>query len=92
MRKIRTSLVGLVDGAIANGLAEASDGRWRAWSEGDGRARRIVVAHHGTAMVAVTVDGHIVPISGGIGSMSDKCGIRKVLQRHGGKGYADIYS
>lgn len=91
---MRTSLEKLVETAESYGKATASDGRW--WAERsynwDGDTI-VTVGHHSTVMLRVyTVQGEVCPVSMGYGSMTDKCGIRKVLRNVTGQGYAEVYA
>ena len=85
---MRANLETLVAVARKHGTATASEGRWRArLNHGD-----VMVYHYSTLMLAVGPDDEVTPICMGYGSMTDKCGIRKVLRNVNGKGYAEVYS
>jgi hypothetical protein len=72
----RTNLSNLLSAAREGGEATASSGRWAASRGPDGN---VDIYHHTTHMVTVEADGEVVPINEGWGSVSDKCGIRKIL-------------
>ncbi len=89
---MRASLETLVAVAETYGESKASEGRWwaiRSYDDFTGDMT-ITVGHHSTAMLNVT-DGVVFPISRGHGSMTDKCGVRKVLRNVTGQGYAEVY-
>jgi hypothetical protein len=74
------SLSTLIEDAVLKGRATASDGRWRAYRQGD----EVIVRHFSTDMIAVCMTTMKVrPISEGWGSMTDKVGIGKVLRGAG---------
>lgn len=79
----RSSLPCLIGDAMRHGRATASEGRWVAeWSE-DGY---VVVWHHRTAMIAYhPATGDALGLSRGWGSMTDKCGIARVLRGVGAR-------
>lgn len=79
----------LIREADKRGRATASEGRWSARRDG----ATIVVRHHATDMVAVDpVTREITPISAGWGSMTDKCGIGRVLTGFGiTASYASVF-
>jgi hypothetical protein len=75
----------LVAVARQHGTAVAST--WRAVRRSDDS---VSVWHHGTEMMRVFPDNTATAVSFGWGSMTDKCGIRKILRNVNGQGYADI--
>jgi hypothetical protein len=91
---MRTSLEKLVEMAESYGEATASDGRWWAERHYDFWGDSIVtVGHHSTVMLRIDMTSSTVhPMSKGWGSMTDKCGIRKILKNVTGQGYAEVYA
>ena len=87
---MRTNMLNLVSVARSEGSAIASS--WSAHRHDDGEsASHVSVFHYGTCMFRVYDDGSVVSVSRGWGSMTDKCGTRKILTNVNGKGYADIF-
>ena len=84
---MRTNMLNLVSVARSKGDATAST--WRAYRSVVNGA--IVVKHYDTHMISVMPDDTVVAVDKGWGSMTDKCGIRKILTNVNGKGYADIF-
>lgn len=84
------SLTTLIAEASRRGRASASDGRWTARREGGD----VIVRHYNHDMIAVVIEGnYVVPLSRGYGSMTDKCGIGRILRGYGiNKSYADVFN
>ena len=77
---MKSSLRTLIAVAVAKGRASASDGRWTARADGG----RIIVRHFSTDMIAVDpIAREVFPISRGWGSMTDKCGVGRILSGFG---------
>lgn len=84
---MRTNMLNLVSVARSKGSATAST--WTAHrhdNTGD-----VAVVHYNTYMFTVHADNTVSGVSRGWGSMTDKCGTRKILANINGKGYADIF-
>lgn len=77
----------LIATAARKGSAKAST--WRAYRDGS----TVTVWHYSHPMVAVdTATGQATPLSRGYGSMTDKCGIRKILTGYGiPMGYRELH-
>jgi hypothetical protein len=76
------------------GVAVASSWRAEYVPATDEHPEHVEVWHYSTPMLAVAVDGSdmVLPISKGRESMTDKCGVRKILQGYGFPlGYWDVY-
>jgi len=84
---MRASQETLVAVARSKGRAVASS--WQALRDDD--TDSVGVWHYGTLMVLVHADNTVTPVSHGWGSMTDKCGIRKILRKVNGQGYRDIF-
>lgn len=87
-----TTIDGLVDAALANGRASASNNRWRAFSVALIAMRELTVWHHDTMMLRATVglDGRVAHgllsdyhLDVGHGSVSDQRGMNLILARVG---------
>ncbi len=91
---MRATLETLVESAKVHGLATASGGKWEAQAYycGETGEQGVLVTHLGTLMLIVWETEGVEPRSRGWGSMTDKCGIRKVLQNITGQGYAEVYA
>lgn len=77
----RTSIPLLIPAALRHGRATASSGRWWSYRGDDGR---VIVGHYGATMLAYDpATGEVEGLSRGWGSMTDKCGIGKVLRGAG---------
>lgn len=85
---MRTNMLNLVDVARTHRSGYAVASSWSADRDDYGR---VWVRHYGTTMFVVTPDDNVVPISRGWGSMTDKCGTRKILTNVNGWGYAQVY-
>jgi hypothetical protein len=77
----------LVAVARQHGTAVASS--WRAERDEDGI---VSVWHYSTEMMRVYPNDRVHPVSCGWQSMTDKCGVRKILRNVNGMGYADIFT
>ena len=96
---MRTNQAGLIAAAMDKGEATASS--WRAYRDtglpSTGSVYDTVgvveVWHYNTPMFRVWENnGQVDGLDAGWGSMSDKCGVRKILTGYGiDKGYADIF-
>jgi hypothetical protein len=84
---MRTNMLNLVSVARAKGSAVASS--WTAHRHDE--TGDIAVVHYRTHMFTVHSDDTVTGESVGWGSMTDKCGTRKILSNVNGKGYADIF-
>jgi len=73
---------------VARALGESVASSWSAYRDESGS---VSVFHYGTHMVTVHADDTVTGISEGWGSMTDKCGIRKILRKVNGQGYRDIF-
>ena len=84
------------------GYAAASDGKWQAEMHTPAAygsdARVIGVYHFGTELIRIVVDGHgaalrVIPIDSGWGSMTDRCGVRKITAGAGiSTGYRELFN
>ena len=87
----RSNLSNLIPDAISYFEASASDGKWRAYFTGYG----VDVYHYETHMFTFLNDGTTVPVNPGVGSTSDRCGVRRITSGpQGGEfsiGYAELY-
>jgi len=87
---MRASQETLVAVARSKGRAVASS--WSAYRRSGGSwGDHVAVFHYDTLMVLVHADNTVTPVSEGLGSMTDKCGIRKILSKVNGQGYRDIF-
>ena len=77
----------LVKVARSKGMGVAST--WTAIRHDD--TGTVSVSHYSTHMFNVLGDDTVEPVSRGWGSMTDKCGVRKILTNVNGLGYADIF-
>lgn len=84
---MRTNMLNLVSVARCKGSGVASS--WTAYRHDD--TGDVAVVHYGTHMFTVHADNSVSGVSKGWGSMTDKCGTRKILTNVNGKGYADIF-
>jgi len=86
---MRTNLARLIATAVKHGRASASDGRWQAYKRGG----LIVVRHFSTEMIEIDpTTGEVFGISRGWGSMTDKCGIGRIMRGAGIPGnYATVF-
>ena len=84
---MRTNMLELVKVARSKGMGVAST--WTATRHDD--TGTVSVSHYSTLMFNVLSDDTVEPVSRGWGSMTDKCGVRKILTNVNGLGYADIY-
>lgn len=74
----RSNLAMLAEHACHYGRATASDGRWQAWQDTDGL---VYVRHYARTMVAISpTTGEVIGLDRGYGSMTDKCGIGRILR------------
>jgi len=83
----RTNQRNLVKVARAKGSAVASS--WQAYGRPDGS---VAIVHYTTHMVTVNPDNTVTPESLGWGSMTDKCGLRKILTDVSGQGYGEVFA
>jgi hypothetical protein len=77
----------LVKVARAKGYAIAST--WTANRHDD--TGTVAISHHSTHMFNILSDDTVEPVSRGWGSMTDKCGTRKILTNVNGLGYTDVF-
>lgn len=77
--------------AVARQHGKATAGTWQAWANPDDTADGVYVFHHSTLMFIVNHDNKVTPVSCGWQSMTDKCGVRKILRNVNGQGYADVF-
>lgn len=82
---MRTNQKNLVKVARQKGTAVASS--WSAYGRPDGS---VAVVHYSTHMVTVNPDNTVTAESRGWGSMTDKCGLRKILADVSGQGYGEV--
>lgn len=82
---MRTNQKNLVRVAREKGTAVASS--WTGYGRPDGS---VAVVHYSTHMVTVNADNSVTAESRGWGSMTDKCGLRKILADVSGQGYAEV--
>jgi hypothetical protein len=75
--------------AVARRHGKAVASSWRAYRDNDSGA--VLVWHYDTLMLEIDDDNTVRGISGGWGSMTDKCGIRKILTNVNGQGYRQIF-
>lgn len=75
--------------AVARQHGKASAGAWLAVRDDDGD---VSVWHYSTEMMLVRANDKVVPVSCGWQSMTDKCGVRKILRNVSGQGYAQVYA
>ena len=93
----QSNLANLVDDAFYHGDAQASGYRWRAVKNYPFMS--VTITHHSTPMFKVwfTNAGHVhaksvEAIDRGHGSMSDRCGVRRITEGAGvGIGYKELY-
>jgi len=88
----RSSLPNLVVDAFEHEEATASNRNWRGTRMGN----YVGVEHHGTHMFNVTRAGVVQPVDRGHGSMTDRCGVRRITAGFGcggpeGIGYRELY-
>ena len=87
----RSNLSNLLSDAHGHMTASASGGKWRGIFTGFG----VDVYHYETHMFTFLNNGTIVPVNPGVGSMSDRCGVRRITSGpQGGEfsiGYAELY-
>ena len=90
------NLASLVDDAFYHGDAQASGYRWRA----ERHRMSVVITHHSTPMFKVWFSPTAIDIRAtsveaidrGHGSMSDRCGVRRITEGAGvGIGYKELY-
>lgn len=78
---------------VARALGESVASSWSAYRRSGGSwGDHVAVWHYNTLMFLVHADDTVTPISRGYGSMTDKCGLRKVLADISGQGYAEVYA
>ncbi len=88
----RSSLPNLVVDAFEHSEATASNRNWRATRVDD----YVGVEHHGTHMFNVTQEGVVEPVDRGHGSMTDRCGVRRITAGFGcggpqGIGFRELF-
>ena len=88
----RSNLPNLVVDAFEHSESTASNRNWRATRMGN----YVGVEHHGTHMFNVTRAGVVEPVDRGHGSMTDRCGVRRITAGFGcgspqGIGYRELY-
>tara|TARA_B100001123_G_C15232961_1_gene995918 strand:+ start:475 stop:765 length:291 start_codon:yes stop_codon:yes gene_type:complete len=91
----QSNLANLVDDAFYHGDAQASGYRWTAKRH----PMSVIITHHSTPMFKVWfsnvggINAHSVEaIDRGYGSMSDRCGVRRITEGAGvGIGYKELY-
>jgi len=88
----RSNLPNLVVDAFEHSEATASNRNWRGTRMGN----YVGVEHHGTHMFNVTRAGVVQPVDRGHGSMTDRCGVRRITAGFGcggpeGIGYRELY-
>ena len=88
----RSNLPNLVVDAFEHDEATASNRNWRGTRVGN----YVGVEHHGTHMFNVTRAGVVQPVDRGHGSMTDRCGVRRITAGFGcggpeGIGYRELY-
>ena len=88
----RSNLPNLVVDAFEHEEATASNRNWRGTRMGN----YVGVEHHGTHMFNVTRAGVVQPVDRGHGSMTDRCGVRRITAGFGcggpeGIGYRELY-
>jgi hypothetical protein len=88
----RSNLPNLVVDAFEHSESTASNRNWRATRMGN----YVGVEHHGTHMFNVSRAGVVEPVNRGWGSMTDRCGVRRITAGFGcgspqGIGYRELY-
>jgi len=88
----RSSLPNLIVDAFEHSEATASGSNWRGVRMGN----YVGIEHHGTHMFNVTRAGIVEPVDRGHGSMSDRCGVRRITAGFGcgspqGIGFRELY-
>ena len=100
----QSNLANLVDDAFYHGDAQASNYRWKAERcTFTGQYMAVIVTHHSTPMFKVWFSNgstftrpiratHVEAMDRGYGSMSDRCGVRRITEGAGvGIGYKELY-